>query len=166
MRFGNLFHRKNHQRSVDELQLSLEAEARGRIEALRLKKKLEQDVLELEAALDNTNRARSEVEKNYKRYNQQMRELQVMVEEEQQAAQEARAEHSAADRRAGQLATELEDTRSQVELMEKEIKTVQNELHEAVEKVAELSTANAALAAAKRKVEADVQALNVSEFSD
>jgi len=80
-------YRKNQQRSLDTIQISLEAEARGRLEALRQRKKLEQDVLELEAALEATARARGEVEKNYKRFQQQIRDLELVVEEEQAAAQ-------------------------------------------------------------------------------
>ena len=48
--------RKNHQRALDSIQASLEAEARGRSEALRAKKKLEADINELEVALDGANR--------------------------------------------------------------------------------------------------------------
>ena len=48
--------RKNHQRALDSIQASLEAEARGRSEALRSKKKLEGDINELEVALDGANR--------------------------------------------------------------------------------------------------------------
>ena len=79
--------RKNHQRALDTIQISLEAEARGRLEALRQRKKLEQDVLELEAALEATVKARAEVEKNYKRFQQQIRDLELVLEEEQAATQ-------------------------------------------------------------------------------
>ena len=48
--------RKNHQRAMDSVQASLEAEARGRSEAIRQKKKLESDINELEVALDGANR--------------------------------------------------------------------------------------------------------------
>ena len=78
---------KNHQRALDTIQISLETEARGRLEALRQRKKLEQDVLELEAALEATARARGEVEKNYKKFQQQIRDLEMVIEEEQTAAQ-------------------------------------------------------------------------------
>jgi len=81
------FFSKNHQRALDTIQISLEAEARGRLEALRQRKKLEQDVLELEAALEATVRARADVEKNYKRFQQQIRDLELVVEEEQAATQ-------------------------------------------------------------------------------
>ena len=47
---------RNHQRAIDSVQASLEAEAKGKAEALRIKKKLEHDINELEVALDASNR--------------------------------------------------------------------------------------------------------------
>jgi len=61
------------------MQASLEAEARGKAEAMRVKKKLEQDINELEVALDTANRGRADAEKNIKKYQQQIRELQQQV---------------------------------------------------------------------------------------
>jgi len=61
------------------MQASLEAEARGKAEAMRVKKKLEQDINELEVALDTANRGRADAEKNIKKYQQQMREIQQQV---------------------------------------------------------------------------------------
>merc|ERR1711962_643119 len=49
--------RKCHARACDSLQASLEAEAKGKAEALRIKKKLESDINELEIALDHSNKA-------------------------------------------------------------------------------------------------------------
>lgn len=61
---------RNHQRAMDSMQASLEAEAKGKAEALRIKKKLEQDINELEVALDQANRGKAEFEKNVKKYQQ------------------------------------------------------------------------------------------------
>ena len=58
------------------MQASLEAESRGKLEAMKMKKKLESDINELEVALDGANRGRAEAEKNIKRYQQQVREIQ------------------------------------------------------------------------------------------
>merc|ERR1719347_611876 len=74
--------RKNRARALDSIQASLEAEVRGKSEALKMKKKLEHDINELETALDGANRGRSEAEKNIKKYQIQIREIQVVVEEE------------------------------------------------------------------------------------
>ena len=72
------------------MQASLEAEARGKAESLRVKKKLETDINELEVALDGANRGRAESEQNTKRYQAQIRELQSALEEEQHARDESR----------------------------------------------------------------------------
>ena len=71
--------RRNHQRALDSMQTSLEAEARGKAEAMRMKKKLEQDVNEMESALDSANRGRAEADKMIKKLQQQMREQQQQV---------------------------------------------------------------------------------------
>jgi hypothetical protein len=60
--------RKNHQRAMESMQASLEAEQRSKAEALRIKKKMEGDINELEIALDHANKANSEAQKSIKRY--------------------------------------------------------------------------------------------------
>merc|ERR1712198_775323 len=59
--------RKCHQRAMDSMQASLEAEAKGKAEALRMKKKLESDINELEIALDHANKANSDLQKHIKK---------------------------------------------------------------------------------------------------
>lgn len=65
--------RKNHQRAIESLQASLEAEAKGRAEALRLKKKMETDLNEMEIQLDHANKNNSELVKTLKRLQQQIK---------------------------------------------------------------------------------------------
>ena len=67
-------HRKNHQRAMDSLGASLEAEQRAKAEALRIKKKLESDINELEIALDHANKANAEGQKAIKRYQGSLRD--------------------------------------------------------------------------------------------
>ena len=67
-------HRKNHQRAMESLGASLEAEQRAKTEALRIKKKLESDINELEIALDHANKANAEGQKAIKRYQGQLRD--------------------------------------------------------------------------------------------
>lgn len=55
------------------MQASLEAEAKGKAENMRIKKKLEQDINELEIALDAANRGKADLEKNVKKYQQQIK---------------------------------------------------------------------------------------------
>lgn len=55
------------------MQASLEAEAKGRAEALRLKKKMETDLNEMEIQLDHANKNNSELVKTLKRLQQQIK---------------------------------------------------------------------------------------------
>ena len=67
---------KNHQRALDAMQINLETESRNKVEAMRVKKKLEQDINDLEMTLDGVNKAKAETERNFKKYQQQIRDLQ------------------------------------------------------------------------------------------
>lgn len=58
---------------MESMQASLEAESKGKIDAMKVKKKLEQDINELEIALDAANRGKAELEKNIKKFQQQVR---------------------------------------------------------------------------------------------
>lgn len=65
--------RKNHARAVESLQASLEAEAKGRAEALRMKKKMEGDFNEMEIQLEHANRNNAELVKTLKKLQQQIK---------------------------------------------------------------------------------------------
>ena len=65
--------RRNHQRSLDSMHLSLETEVKQRTEAQRIKKKMEQEFNELEGALDVANRTKAEMEKTLKKYQIQIK---------------------------------------------------------------------------------------------
>uniref|UniRef100_A0A6G1S6V3 Myosin heavy chain, muscle n=1 Tax=Aceria tosichella TaxID=561515 RepID=A0A6G1S6V3_9ACAR len=151
--------RKNHQRALDSMQASLEAEARGKAEALRMKKKLESDINELEIALDHANKANAEAQKTIKKHQQQIKELQAALEEEQRARDEAREQYAASERRCNALASELEESRQLLEQAERARRNAEQELAELHEQCNELSGNNASLSMAKRKLEGEMQAL-------
>ena len=58
--------KRNHQRAVDSLQSSLDAETRSRNEALRIKKKMEGDLNEMEIQLSLASRQAAEAQKQLK----------------------------------------------------------------------------------------------------
>ncbi|BFZ17428.1 hypothetical protein BsWGS_20467 [Bradybaena similaris] len=151
--------RRNHQRALDSIQASLEAESKGKQEALRIKKKLEQDINDLEVAVDQANRAKAELEKNVKKYQQTIRELQVQVEDEQRHREEAREAYNAAERRAVLLGSEVEELRNALEQAERARKAAENEVSEANDRINELSAQNTSIQGQKRKLESDVQAM-------
>ncbi|XP_059177767.1 myosin heavy chain, striated muscle-like isoform X1 [Physella acuta] len=151
--------RRNHQRAMDSMQASLEAEAKGKAEALRIKKKLEQDINELEVALDQANRGKAEFEKNVKKYQQTIKEMQSQIEDEQRQREEAREAYNLAERRCTLLTGEIEELRSALEQAERARKGAENELNDANDRVNELSAQNSSIQGQKRKLEGDVQAM-------
>ncbi|XP_063624506.1 myosin heavy chain, muscle isoform X12 [Cydia splendana] len=152
--------RKNHQRALDSMQASLEAEAKGKAEALRMKKKLEADINELEIALDHANKANAEAQKNIKRYQAQIKDLQTALEEEQRARDDAREQLGISERRANALQNELEESRTLLEQADRARRQAEQELGDAHEQLNELSAQSASLSAAKRKLESELQTLH------
>ncbi|XP_005176298.1 myosin heavy chain, muscle isoform X18 [Musca domestica] len=152
--------RKNHQRALDSMQASLEAEAKGKAEALRMKKKLEADINELEIALDHANKANAEAQKNIKRYQQQLKDVQTALEEEQRARDDAREQLGISERRANALQNELEESRTLLEQADRGRRQAEQELADAHEQLNEVSAQNASISAAKRKLESELQTLH------
>ncbi|XP_075588361.1 myosin heavy chain isoform X7 [Dermatophagoides farinae] len=151
--------RKNHQRALDSMQASLEAESRQKAEALRMKKKLESDINELEIALDHANKANAEAQKNIKKYQQNIKELQTAYEDEQRARDEAREQYAMAERRCNALQGELEESRQLLEQADRGRRQAEGELAELHDQANDLSANNASLSMAKRKLEGEMQAL-------
>jgi len=70
---------------MDAIQQNLETEARLKMEAVVVRKKLEQDITELEITLESVNKARADAEKNWKQCQQEVDDLETLLEEEQKA---------------------------------------------------------------------------------
>merc|ERR1712062_840888 len=104
--------RKNHQRAMDSLGASLEAEQRAKSEALRIKKKLESDINELEIALDHANKANSEAHKSIKRYQGTLRDTIQGYEDEARSRQQVMEQVGISERKANALSGEVEESRA------------------------------------------------------
>uniref|UniRef100_A0A643CF62 Uncharacterized protein n=1 Tax=Balaenoptera physalus TaxID=9770 RepID=A0A643CF62_BALPH len=162
--------RKNHQRAIESLQASLEAEAKGRAEALRLKKKMETDLNEMEIQLDHANKNNSELVKTLKRLQQQIKDLQVQMDEDARQHEQLREECSLQERRLSLLQTELDELRSALEGSERARKLLEQEVAEVTERHSELSVQNQSLLVVKCKLESDIQRISneheelISEF--
>merc|ERR1712166_112810 len=157
--------RKNHQRAMDSLQASLEAESRAKAEALRIKKKLESDINELEIALDHANKANSEAHKSTKRYQAQLREVEGLYEEESRQRREIAEKAGLADRRAGALQGELEEARALLDSADRGKKQADMELVEARGSVNDMTTINSKASSDKRRMESAVHTLH-AEIDD
>ncbi|XP_014666990.1 PREDICTED: myosin heavy chain, muscle-like, partial [Priapulus caudatus] len=148
--------RRNHQRAVDSMQASLEVEAKGRAEAMRMKKKLETDINQLEVALDASNRQNADAQKNLKRLQSELADLLAQLEEEIRARDELREQLGASERRCNAISGELEETRTSLETAERHRRAVEAELDEANNHIGDLESHLSSANAAKRKLEGDM----------
>merc|ERR1712121_372285 len=104
--------RKNHQRAMESLGASFEAEQKAKAEALRLKKKLEGDINELEIGLDHANKANAEGLKAIKRYQGQLRETIQAYEDEARQRGQVVEQVGISERKAAALSGEVEESRA------------------------------------------------------
>merc|ERR1712165_470520 len=157
--------RKNHQRAMDSMQASLEAESRAKAEALRIKKKLESDINELEIALDHANKANSEAHKSIKRYQAQLRDVEGLLESETSQKLEITEKAGLADRKANALAGELEESRALLDSADRSKKQTDMELAEARSAVNDMTTINSKAASEKRDLESAIHTMH-AEIDD
>merc|ERR1712241_961346 len=157
--------RKNHQRAMDSMQASLEAEARGKSEALRIKKKIESDINELEIALDHANKANSEGHKSVKRYQTQLREVEGLFEEETRQRRELSERAGLADRKATALQGEGEESRALLDSATRSKNQTEMELSEARVAGNDMTTINSKAGADKRRLEGAIHTMH-AEIDD
>merc|ERR1719305_638209 len=142
------------------MQSALEAESKGKAEALRMKKKLESDVGGLEISLDHANAANVETQKVIKTYHQKIRDLQCKLEDESRAKEVCRDQLIAGERRANSMQNALEEARTLLEQADRARRVSEQELSDTNEQLSELTCQNQAIAGAKRKLESEMQTLH------
>jgi myosin heavy chain 6/7 len=157
--------RKNHQRAMDSLGASLEAEQRAKSEALRIKKKLESDINELEIALDHANKANSEGQKAIKRYQGSLRDTIQGFEDEARAKQEVMEQVGISERKANALSGEVEESRALLDSAERAKRQLDSELADARNAVNEMGVINSRAMHDKRNVESMIHTLQ-AEIDD
>ena len=135
------------------MQASLEAEVKGKQEALRTKKKLEADINEMEMSLDHANKANAEEQKQLKRYAATLMEIENVVQEEMRIRADIEDQAGIAERRGNALAGELEEARMLLDTAERSRKSAEMEVAECRENINDLSYANTNLSADKRHME-------------
>merc|ERR1712165_318304 len=148
--------RKNHQRALESMQASLEAEARAKEEALRIKKKNEADINEMEIALDHANKAHSEAKKAMKRTHMQLGDVNAAIEEERKIKNEVMEQYGLTERKANAMGGELEESKALLDAAIRGQRQVEQELIDSREQVSDIVGSNTGLANAKRKLENDI----------
>merc|ERR1712061_23186 len=152
--------KKNFQMAVDGMQGALETESKGKAEALRMKKKLESDVGDLDLALEHANAGAMETQGTIKKYVEQVRGAQLKADEEARQKSIAMDNKVAADRRAAAMQNSLEEARTMLEQQDRSRRAAEQELQDTNETLAELTTQNQSITAAKRKLEQEMNTLN------
>ena len=103
--------KKNMGKALDSMQAAVETEAKGKAEALRMKKKLEGDVIDLDCSLEHANAANAETQRTIKTYQASLRDAQAKLEAEQVAKDRAHDALINADRKANSNQNALEEAR-------------------------------------------------------
>merc|ERR1711892_1349503 len=151
--------KKNFAKALDGVQMALESETKGKIEALRVKKKLQTDVTELETALDHANAANAESQKNIKLTQQRLRDTQARYEEENHAKAIAQDNLINADRRCNANQNALEEGRTLLDQSDRNRRMLEQELADINETLSEQTCQNQSLSGAKAKCETDFNSL-------
>ena len=141
--------RKNHQRALDSMQASLEAEARAKEEALRIKKKNEADINEMEIALDHANKAHAEAKKAMKRTHMQLGDVNAAIEEERKIKNEVMEQYGLTERKANAMGGELEESKALLDAAIRGQRQVEQELIDSREQVSDMVGSNTGLANAQ-----------------
>jgi len=151
--------KKNFGKALEGMQMALESETKGKVEALRMKKKLEADVLDLDTALEHANAANAESQKNIKMIQQRLREVQARFEEENRAKAIAQDNLIAAERRCNANQNALEEAKTLLEQADRNRRMIEQELADTNETLSDQTCQNQAISGAKSKCEQEMNNL-------
>merc|ERR1712050_548596 len=151
--------RKNHQRAMESMSASLEAEQKAKGEALRVKKALEGEINELEIGLDHANKAHGEGLKSIKRYQAQLKETIQGYEEQARGRQEVMEAVGIAERKANALSGEVEESRALLDSADRAKRQLDCELSDARGAVNEMLGINSKAMHDKRGLESVIHTI-------
>jgi len=126
---------------------------------MRMKKKLETDVADLDLALEHANAGALETQGTIKKYQLQVRDAQVKVDDESHMKSVAQDAKVGAERKAGAMQNAIEEGRTLLEQADRGRRSLEQELQDSNETLADLSNQNQAVNAAKRKLENELSTL-------
>merc|ERR1712180_388549 len=151
--------RKNHQRAMESMSASLEAEQKAKGEALRIKKKLEGDINELEIALDHANKANSEGLKSIKRYQAQLKETIQLYEDEARSRSQIMEQVGISERKAAALSGEVEESKALLDSADRAKRQLDMEIADGRNAVNNMQVINGRDMTAKRGLEGSIHTI-------
>merc|ERR1711990_1223072 len=137
-----------------------EGETKGKVEALRMKKKLDSDVIDLGIALEHANAANAESQRNISLIQGNIRGVQKRFEEESRAKAAATDSLISADRRANANQNALEEARTLLEQADRNRRMIEQELADTNESLSDQTCTNQAICGAKMKCEQEMGAMS------
>merc|ERR550525_520747 len=152
--------RKNFGKAIEGMQIALEAETKGKVEALRMKKKLDSDVVDLGVALEHANAANAESQRQINLIQGNIRSVQQRFEEESRAKAVANDNLISADRRANANQNALEEARTLLEQADRNRRMIEQELADTNESLSDQTCTNQAISGAKMKCEQEMGAMS------
>merc|ERR1711981_435789 len=152
--------RKNFGKAIEGMQMALEAETKGKVEALRMKKKLDSDVIDLGVALEHANAANAESQRNISLIQGNIRNVQKRFEEESRAKAVATDNLISADRRANANQNALEEARTLLEQADRNRRMIEQELADTNESLSDQTCTNQAISGAKMKCEQEMGSMS------
>ena len=148
--------KKNFSKAIEGMQMAIESETKGKIEGLRMKKKLETDVVDLGVALEHANAANAESQRNIKVVQNSIRTAQMKFEDENRAKAVAHDNLISADRRANSNLNALEEGGTMLEQADRNRRIVEQELADTNETLSDLTCQHQAIQGAKMKCEQEM----------
>ena len=121
---------------------------------------------ELSIALEHANGANTESQATIKKYQLQIKTAQVNLEEEQILRDKAREGLIQAERNHHAVANQLEEAKTQLEHADRQRRGAEQELSDVVEQLSDCTLQNQSLQTAKRKLDSEMQTLQVSSQSN
>merc|ERR1719402_1208925 len=152
--------RKNFGKALEGIQVTLENETKGKVQALRMKKKLDTDVIDLGVALEHANAANAESQRNISLIQGNIRGVQKRFEEESRAKAAATDSLISADRRANANQNALEEARTLLEQADRNRRMIEQELADTNESLSDQTCTNQAICGAKMKCEQEMGSMS------
>merc|ERR1712243_332647 len=151
--------RKNHQRAMESMSASLEAEQKAKGEALRVKKALEGEINELEIGLDHANKANSEGLKSIKRYQAQLKETIQLYEDEARSRSQIMEQVGIFERKAAALSGEVEESKALLDSADRAKRQLDLEIADGRNAVNNMQVINGRDMTAKRGLEGSIHTI-------
>ncbi|XP_055651092.1 myosin-13 [Falco peregrinus] len=148
--------KRNHQRVLETMQTTLDAEIRSRNDALRLKKKMEGDLNDMEIQLRHANCQVAETQKHLKAVQGQLKDSQLHLDDALRQNDDLKEQLALAERRNNLMATEVEEMQAAMEQTERARKVSEQELTDASERAQLFHSQYTSLLNTKKRLEVDI----------